>query len=108
MNISNATSEDVLAQIELIWGKQRETLYKVVPFTIIYVAIFVVGVVGNVCTCIVISRNRYMHTTTNYYLFNLAVSDFLLVSLLPVDIYQTWSAYPWISATVMTRKHGRH
>lgn len=41
----------------------------------VYVAIFLSGTVGNVCTCIVIARNRHMHTATNYYLFSLSVSD---------------------------------
>ncbi|WAR08041.1 PK1R-like protein [Mya arenaria] len=52
---------------------------------------------GNVCTCIVIARNNYMHTATNYYLFSLAVSDMLtLIFGLPTEVYGIWEAYPWI------------
>lgn len=47
--------------------------------TVIYVIIFVTGLLGNVVTCIVIARNRGMHTAVNYYLFSLAVSDLLLL-----------------------------
>ncbi|KAK4882871.1 hypothetical protein RN001_006190 [Aquatica leii] len=55
------------------------------------------GLLGNLCTCIVIARNKCMHTTTNYYLFSLAVSDLLLlISGLPNEIYSTWSKYPYI------------
>ncbi|GIX80176.1 pyrokinin-1 receptor [Caerostris extrusa] len=55
------------------------------------------GVTGNICTCIVITRNRYMHTATNYYLFNLAVSDLMLLILgLPAELYQLWYKYPYI------------
>jgi len=39
------------------------------------------GVVGNVTTCVVIARNSYMHTATNYYLFSLAISDTLSLVL---------------------------
>jgi neuromedin U receptor 1 len=39
---------------------------------------FVVGVFGNLLTCVVIYCDRTMHTATNYYLFNLAVSDLLV------------------------------
>lgn len=46
-----------------------------IPVTIIYILIFVTGVFGNVTTCIVILTNQYMRTATNYYLFNLALSD---------------------------------
>lgn len=44
-----------------------------------YSLIFILGCFGNLFTCIVIWRNSYMHTATNYYLFSLAISD--LISL---------------------------
>ena len=47
----------------------------VIPITIVYILIFVSGVVGNVAVCAVIIRNPSMHTATNCYLFSLAVSD---------------------------------
>jgi 7 transmembrane receptor (rhodopsin family) len=50
-----------------------------VLLTVIYVIIFITGVLGNVVTCIVIARNKGMHTAVNYYLFSLAVSDLLLL-----------------------------
>lgn len=74
---------------------EREPLYIVVPIIIIYGLIFVTGVLGNIGTCIVIARNRSMHTATNYYLFSLAVSDFfLLVSGVPQEINLIWYRYP--------------
>ncbi|KAJ8969804.1 hypothetical protein NQ317_008810 [Molorchus minor] len=64
----------------------------VVPFTIVYVIIFFTGIVGNVSTCVVIAKNKSMHTATNYYLFSLAVSDLLLlISGLPPEMYRIWS-----------------
>lgn len=57
----------------------RDPLVIVIPVTICYALIFVAGILGNVITCAVISRNKSMHTATNYYLFNLAVSDLLLL-----------------------------
>lgn len=47
--------------------------------SVCYIFIFIAGVLGNVITCIVISRNKSMHTATNYYLFNLAISDLILL-----------------------------
>ncbi|XP_076625040.1 pyrokinin-1 receptor [Colletes latitarsis] len=76
---------------------RRDSLYIVVPVTIIYVSIFVTGLIGNISTCIVIARNKSMHTATNYYLFSLAVSDLLLlVSGLPGEIYFVWCKYCYI------------
>ncbi|CRK94983.1 CLUMA_CG008471, isoform A [Clunio marinus] len=68
-----------------------------IMLTVIYVIIFVTGVLGNVVTCIVIARNKAMHTAVNYYLFSLAVSDLLLlVSALPDEVYMLWfREYPF-------------
>ncbi|XP_058826219.1 pyrokinin-1 receptor isoform X5 [Topomyia yanbarensis] len=80
-----------------IYGPKRDPLYVVVPVTIIYVLIFITGVIGNISTCIVISKNKSMHTATNYYLYSLAISDFLLLfSGVPQEIYFIWSKYPYI------------
>ena len=75
----------------------RDSLSVVIPITIVYVIILVVGLVGNVVTCIVIVRSRYLHTATNYYLFSLAISDLLLLlSGLPVEMHSMWQRYPYI------------
>ncbi|XP_059145450.1 pyrokinin-1 receptor-like [Physella acuta] len=77
-------------------GPKHESLTTGVIITLIYVTILITGVVGNFCTCLVIIRNKYMRTVTNYYLFNLSVSDLLLLLLgLPQEINHTWSAYPF-------------
>lgn len=69
----------------------RDSLYLVIPITIIYVLIFITGCIGNIATCIVIARNRSMYSATNYYLFSLAVSDFmLLISGVPMELYHIW------------------
>ncbi|XP_076629629.1 pyrokinin-1 receptor [Colletes latitarsis] len=76
---------------------RRDPLYIVLPITIIYAVIFLTGVVGNVSTCVVIARNKSMHTATNYYLFSLAVSDLLLlISGLPPEMYYIWSHFPYV------------
>lgn len=62
--------------------------------TVIYSLIFFVGLVGNLCTCLVIVKNSYMKTATNYYLCSLAISDLTsLVLGLPVELYQTWTGF---------------
>jgi hypothetical protein len=77
--------------------EHRDPFYVVIPITVIYVIIFVTGFVGNISTCIVISRNKSMHTATNYYLFSLAVSDFmLLISGVPMELYHIWYKHAFI------------
>lgn len=73
------------------------TLDKAIVMTLVYATIFLTGIVGNVCTCVVISRNRPMHTATNFYLFSLAISDLLLLILgLPQEMYHAWVPEPYI------------
>ncbi|XP_076034307.1 neurotensin receptor type 1-like [Oratosquilla oratoria] len=67
-----------------------------VAMTIIYAVICLAGIVGNVATCIVISRNRIMHTATNYYLFSMAISDLLLlVTGFPHEMHSIWLGTPY-------------
>lgn len=76
----------------------RDPMSVVIPITVFYAVIFLAGVLGNVTTCTVISRNKSMHTATNFYLFNLAVSDLLLlVSGMPLEIFNIWypAQYPF-------------
>lgn len=56
-------------------------------FTEIYYFMLFVGVIGNVITCTVIIKNKFMHTATNYYLLNLAVTDLvILIFAVPCNI----------------------
>ncbi|GAB6033020.1 neuromedin U receptor [Chamberlinius hualienensis] len=80
------------SNVSLIQPEDIFSIYKAIPMSVAYVLIFVTGVFGNVCTCIVIARNKHLHTATNYYLFSLAMSDLLLLILgLPNEIYQEWT-----------------
>nr|XP_029709614.1 pyrokinin-1 receptor-like [Aedes albopictus] len=74
----------------------RDALWIVIPISIIYSTIFVIGVLGNVITCFVISKNKSMHTATNYYLFSLAISDLLLLLTGNYEyLYLLWFRYPY-------------
>lgn len=98
---SSITTTEAYVDIVHLYGPKRDPLYVVIPITFVYMLIFVTGVVGNISTCIVISKNKSMHTATNYYLFSLAISDFLLlVSGVPQEVYSIWSRYPYVFGEV--------
>uniref|UniRef100_A0A3Q3NH52 Neuromedin U receptor 1a n=1 Tax=Labrus bergylta TaxID=56723 RepID=A0A3Q3NH52_9LABR len=81
--------------LEKYLGPRRSSVF--LPVFLIYLVIFVVGVVGNVLTCTVIARNKVMWTPTNYYLFSLAVSDLLVLLLgMPLELYELWQNYPFL------------
>ncbi|XP_061192743.1 pyrokinin-1 receptor-like [Saccostrea echinata] len=88
---------DIWRFLEQYMYPRRDSLAVVIPITIIYSILLVTGVLGNICTCFVIARNKFMHTATNFYLFNLAIADLLLLVIgLPPDLYSVWSLYPWV------------
>ncbi|XP_052749799.1 neuropeptides capa receptor-like [Galleria mellonella] len=84
---------------EMLWwlmGARRLPLKEIIPISIVLVVIFLTGVVGNVCVCVVIVRHPGLHTATNYYLFSLAISDLLLLLFgLPNDLSVYWHQYPY-------------
>jgi hypothetical protein len=75
----NVTLPSVEETLVYYLGEKRKDTGSVVVLTLIYVCIFISGTVGNMSTCVVIARNPYMHTVTNYYLFSLAISDLLIL-----------------------------
>lgn len=52
-----------------------------IVFCAFYIIIFVLGIFGNVLVVFVVGRNRQMHTVTNLFIANLALSDVLLCVL---------------------------
>ncbi|CAF2007400.1 unnamed protein product [Rotaria magnacalcarata] len=62
---------------------------------ITYTIIFLIGIVGNIMTTIIIKYNTHLRTPTNLYLLNLAVSDLMmLICNLPLEMieihYREW------------------
>ena len=70
----NSTLDEYIARH---LGARHLPLTTIVPISVVYACIFIVGVLGNVSTCLVIYKNKYMQTPTNVYLANLAISDLL-------------------------------
>lgn len=72
---------------------------------ILYIIVFIVGVIGNFLVCFVVLRNEYMRTVTNVFLVNLAIGDFLVINFclpftLVEDIRETWYFGPIICRLV--------
>ncbi|XP_059060967.1 neuropeptides capa receptor-like [Achroia grisella] len=98
-NRCNNLSHFDCTEEEMLWwlmGARRLPLKEIIPISVVLVVIFLTGVVGNVCVCVVIVRHPGLHTATNYYLFSLAISDLLLLLFgLPNDLSVYWHQYPY-------------
>ena len=94
---ANWSLEHVQEEAEQLLGPVRDSLSTVVPMTALYAMLLLTGIVGNVLTCIVIARNRFMHSAVNFYLFSLSISDLLLLILgLPQELFMLWQKYPYV------------
>ncbi|XP_068103996.1 growth hormone secretagogue receptor type 1-like [Hyperolius riggenbachi] len=67
-----------------------------IPVTIICIALFVLGVTGNLITILIFKRYKDMRSTVNMYLSSMAVSDILIFIGLPSDLYRIWMFQPYI------------
>jgi hypothetical protein len=75
-NLSNVSEdENISVLIQEMLGDSHINYESLFFLIIIYSIFLVVGVFGNLSTCIVILTNEYMRTATNVYLFNLAIAD---------------------------------
>ena len=60
-------------------GPQQVTLNWLIPVTIFYVLVFITGLVGNIAVCVVIIKNKSLHSAMNYYLISLALADLIII-----------------------------
>ncbi|CAK1601228.1 unnamed protein product [Parnassius mnemosyne] len=75
----------------LVKMKAEESPWNITLIIIFIVVMFVGGLVGNILTCIVIYYDKTMHTATNYYLFDLAVSDLIVSFAMMLEVYEQLS-----------------
>lgn len=62
---------------------------------LLYIIVFLVGIIGNLLFCYVVWKNKMLKSVTNFFLVNLAVSDLMVITIcLPAtlvhDILETW------------------
>lgn len=91
--MSNVTEDTSEFDIEkwskfLVSVRGEEQAWTIVLSVVILIAIFFVSLIGNVLTCFVIYSDKTMHTATNYYLFDLAISDLIVSFAMLLEIYE--------------------
>lgn len=80
-NESNLTGSNFDSKefVILYLGERQINYVTVCLLTCIYVSIFLTGLIGNIFTVLVILKNVYMRSVTNYYLLSLASADLLTI-----------------------------
>ena len=65
----------------------RHPLYMRVIYSVAYITIMIIAIVGNALVVGVVYRNPSMHTVTNYFIVNLAIADIMVaVICLPMTL----------------------
>nr|7UL2_R Chain R, Neurotensin receptor 1 [Homo sapiens] len=98
-NASGNASERVLAAPSSELDVNTD-IYSKVLVTAVYLALFVVGTVGNTVTLFTLARKKSLQSlqsTVHYHLGSLALSDLLTLLLaMPVELYNfIWVHHPW-------------
>ncbi|EHB17807.1 Neurotensin receptor type 1 [Heterocephalus glaber] len=83
-------------------------VYSKVLVTTVYLALFVVGTVGNAVTAFTLARKKSLQglqSTVHYHLGSLALSDLLILLLaMPVELYNfIWVHHPWAFGDAVCR-----
>lgn len=83
-------------------------VYSKVIVTVIYVALFAVGSLGNSITLYTLLAKRSLQnlqSTVHYHLASLAVSDLLILVLsMPIELYNfIWFHHPWVFGDAVCR-----
>uniref|UniRef100_A0A3B5AFK9 Growth hormone secretagogue receptor type 1 n=1 Tax=Stegastes partitus TaxID=144197 RepID=A0A3B5AFK9_9TELE len=63
--------------------------------TVIYIPLMLFGLLGNILTILVVWLRPHMRSSTYLYLSSMAVSDMLILLLMPLDLYKLWRPRPW-------------
>uniref|UniRef100_A0A671XLA1 Growth hormone secretagogue receptor type 1 n=1 Tax=Sparus aurata TaxID=8175 RepID=A0A671XLA1_SPAAU len=63
--------------------------------TVIYILLMLFGLLGNILTILVVWLRPHMRSSTYLYLSSMAVSDLLILLLLPLDLYKLWRPTSW-------------
>lgn len=65
------------------------------------IAIFIIGIIGNLLVVIVVVKNTHMRTITNIFIVNLAIGDFFVILIcLPPTIITDISGNWWFGETM--------
>ncbi|CAI4229243.1 unnamed protein product [Auanema sp. JU1783] len=98
-------NDDISYYVVSALGERCYAKSIIIPTILIYSVIFIIGIVGNICTCIVILSNKSMQNPTNSYLLSLAISDILVLLLgLPMELYGVLDyAYPYTFPNVICK-----
>ena len=103
---SNATTHDLYSDINITYVNYYLHQPQVAAiFIISYFLIFFLCMVGNTVVCFIVMRNKHMHTVTNLFILNLAISDLLVgIFCMPITLLDNIIAGMLIHSSILAWK----
>ncbi|XP_053706672.1 growth hormone secretagogue receptor type 1-like [Synchiropus splendidus] len=77
------------------WQEPVIGLVALVCVTVISIPLMLFGLLGNSLTILVVWLRPHMRSCTYLYVSSMAISDLLILLLLPLDLYKLWRPRPW-------------
>lgn len=77
------------------------TSFKAVFMPVAYGLIFLLGMMGNILVLVILERHRHTRSSTETFLFHLAVADLLLVFILPFAVAE--GSLGWVLGTFLCK-----
>ncbi|XP_041494331.1 C-X-C chemokine receptor type 5 [Microtus oregoni] len=77
------------------------TSFKAIFMPVAYSLIFLLGMMGNILVLVILERHRHTRSSTETFLFHLAVADLLLVFILPFAVAE--GSVGWVLGTVLCK-----
>ncbi|XP_071759233.1 motilin receptor-like [Centroberyx gerrardi] len=87
--------EDCSNQLDCQWEDSVFRLVELVCVTVVCGLLMLLGILGNMLTILVVWLRPHMRSSTYLYLSSMAVSDLLILLLVPLDMYKLWRPRPW-------------
>ncbi|XP_066528927.1 growth hormone secretagogue receptor type 1-like [Hoplias malabaricus] len=91
------------SDLELWTGQSLFSHSELAIVTAICVPLLLLGLMGNILTILVVWLRPQMRSTTYLYLSSMAVSDILILGLMPLDLYKLWWYQPWLLGDVVCK-----
>ena len=103
---SNDTTHDLYSDINITYVNYYLHQPQVAAiFIISYFLIFFLCMVGNTVVCFIVMRNKHMHTVTNLFILNLAISDLLVgIFCMPITLLDNIIAGMSIHSSILAWK----
>ena len=85
----------------------RHPLYMRIIYSVAYITIMIVAIVGNAMVVAVVYRNQSMHSVTNYFIVNLAIADIMVaVICLPMTLlFNMYKGKKYVNIITKTCQH---